>query len=76
MVGILSCAPAVDEKCDAFLSPHAKFCKKIAKGDIPLWANIYKKLPFFCDFCGCKPTNFKVTAVKFDLRVQTWETLP
>jgi len=49
---------------------------KIAKRDIPLLGKYIPKITNFCDFGGCKPTNVKVTAVKFDLRVQTWETLP
>jgi len=48
---------------------------KIAKGDIPLWANIYQKLPIFAILVAVSP-HILVTAVKFDLRVQTWETLP
>jgi len=46
---------------------------KIAKRDIPLWGKYISKITNFCDFGGC---NFKATAVKFDVRVQTWETLP
>jgi len=55
-------------------SPTPNFVK-ISKGDIPLWGKYIPKITNFCDFGGCKPTNFKATAAKFDVRVQTWETL-
>jgi len=54
--------------------PRAKFCK-LLKGIYPFRANIYQKLPFFCDFGGSKPT-FLSHSGKIWLRVQTWKTVP
>ena len=42
--------------------------------NFPLGANLYKKLPFFCDsFLAAH--IFQATVVKFGMRVRTWESL-
>jgi len=40
----------------------------------PLGQNIYQKLPIFAILVAVSP-QCKATAVKFGVRVQTWETL-
>ena len=42
----------------------------MTKGDIPLWGKYIPKIINFCDFGGCKPTNFKATALKLDLKLE------
>jgi len=47
----------------------------LLKGIYPCVTNIYQKLPVFAILVAVSP-DFKATAVKFGVRVQTWETLP
>ena len=56
------------------MCPKPNFVKSL-QAVYPLLLKFIPKITNFCDFGGCKPTNFKATAAKFDVRVQTWETL-
>ena len=57
-------------------SPTPNFVK-IYEGDIPLWGKYLPKITNFSDFSGCMQAHiYKAKAVKFGVRVRTWDSLP
>jgi len=48
---------------------------KIAYGDIPLWVKFIPKKYHFCRYFVGARLLFKVTTVKFGMRVQIWDFL-
>ena len=59
-----------------FVIVHLYSTFSVDPQNFPFGANLYKKLPFFCDFGGCKPTFFKAITVKFGMRIRTWDSVP
>jgi len=53
---------------------HAKTLKN-RLGVYPFWANLYPKIQILA-IMGLQTHTFKVTTVKFGMRMRTWDSLP